>query len=76
MYRSGQEPVGRDRLVLERNHGLIIQTERSHSLQPALGLGHDTYRAVAVHGVAIFSQVPASALASLLLPVGSIYRNA
>src|SRR6476620_847404 len=71
MYRIVWGP----RLVLERNHGLIIQTERSHSLEPALGLSHDSDRTIAVDGMAIFSQIPAPAGVGLLLFVGSIHRD-
>jgi hypothetical protein len=62
-------------LILKRNHGLIIQTERSHSLQPALGLGYDSHRTITIDGVAIFSQIPTSASVGLLLLVGSIRRS-
>ena len=63
-------------LILERNHGLIIQTECSHSLQPALGLGYDSDRTITIDGMAIFSQIPASAGVGLLLLMGSIHRRA
>jgi hypothetical protein len=76
MYRNVLGTEGRDCLILQGNHGLIIQTKGSYSLQPALGLGYDTYRTVTVDGVAIFSQVPASALVGLLLPMGLVHRSA
>ena len=71
MYRIVWGP----RLVLERDHGLIIETECSHPLQPALGLGHGSHRTIAVDGMAIFGRIPAAAGMGLLLLMDSIYRN-
>jgi hypothetical protein len=62
--------LGLKLLVLQRNHGLVVLTEGRDTLQAALGLGYVHHRTVAVHRMAIGSEVPLPTLPRM--PGGSL----